>query len=107
MPEEHIPDRLEVYINEQRADLELFRLIVQICLVQLLDTFPPGRGPDYLNDFESEIVGALKTTPTHPGAEETRFRELMLFRSESFFLAIRKKKGYPIRSDANNPPTHQ
>jgi hypothetical protein len=99
--ENHIPDRLEIYINEQRADLELFRLIIQMCLVQVLDTFPEGRGPDYLNDFESEIASALKTSPTQSTTEEARFHELMLMRAESFFLTIRKKKGYPIRVGDN------
>jgi hypothetical protein len=33
MPDD-VPDRLEIYLNEQRADLELFRLMIQICFVQ-------------------------------------------------------------------------
>jgi hypothetical protein len=98
-----VPERLEIYINEQRADLELFRLIIQICLVQFLDAIPQGRGPDYLNDFENEIVNTLKTSSTSPSTEEARFRELMLIRAESFFLGIRKKKGYPARSTGGNP----
>jgi hypothetical protein len=95
MPEDP-PDRLEIYINEQRADLELFRLIIQICLIQLLDTFPPGAAPAYLNDFENEIVTTLQTHSMR--SQEPRFLELMKARAESFFHMIRAKKGYPARN---------
>jgi hypothetical protein len=103
MTEEHIPDRLEIYINEQRADLELFRLIVQICLVQFLDAIPQGGGQAYITDFENEIVNTLKTSSTQSSTEENRFRELMIMRAESFFSGIRKKKGYPPKNTMENP----
>ena len=96
MSDDHIPDRLEIYINEQRADLELFRLIVQMCFVQFLDGIPSGGGPTYLTDFENDIVKTLKTTPFDP--ELARMREMMLARTERFFLSIRKAKGYPIQN---------
>jgi hypothetical protein len=100
MPDD-APDRLEIYINEQRADLELFRMIIQICLIQLLDTFPPGAAPAYLNDFENEIVTTLQTHSTQ--SKEPRFLELMAMRTESFFQAIRAKKGYPPKNKGDIP----
>jgi hypothetical protein len=103
MTDEHITNRLEIYINEQRADLELLRLITQICLVQFLDTIPHGRDLDYLNDFENEIVSTLKTSYMHPNTNESRFCELMLIRAEKFFLAIRKSRGYPARNMGDDP----
>lgn len=102
MAEKHIPDELEIYLNEQRADLELFRLIVQICLIQLLDAIPQNGGQAYLNDFENEIVTTLRTSAKTSDIEEARFREMMLIRAQSFFLAIRKKKGYPIQNTGEN-----
>jgi hypothetical protein len=48
-----------------------------------------------LDDCENEIANTLKTAPF--AAELARMREMMLSRTDQFFLAIRKKKGYPMR----------
>jgi hypothetical protein len=93
---EEMPDRLEIYINEQRADLELFRMIIQICLIQFLDGLPQGGGPAFVDGFENEIVSTLKTRSFGP--ELVRMREMMVARAENFFLAIRRAKGYPIQN---------
>ncbi len=98
------PNQLEIYINEQRADLELFRMIIQICLIQFLDAIPQGRGPAYLDDFEKEIVGTLRTSSFAP--ELARMREMMIARAERFFLAIRKAKGYPTTNMADDRTTN-
>jgi hypothetical protein len=95
------PDRLEIYINEQRADLELFRMIIQICLIQFLDTLPRGRGPAYLADFDNEIVNTLRTSSFAP--ELVRMREMIIARAERFFLSIRKAKGYSMQNTGDDP----
>jgi len=98
------PDQMEIYINEQRADLELFRMIIQVCLIQLLDAIPQGKGHDYLDDFEKEIVGTLKTSSFVP--ELARMREMMIARAEQFFLSIRKANGYPMKNMGDDHTTN-
>jgi hypothetical protein len=96
MSNDHVPDRMEIFINEQRADLELFRLLLQMCFAQFLDGLPTGRGPAYLTAFENDVVQTLKTAPLDE--EFQRMKEMMIARTEKFFLAIRKAKGYPIQN---------
>jgi hypothetical protein len=105
MAEEHIPDRLEVYLNEQRADLELFRLLMQMWLIQMLNGLPPAMGPIALAEMENGVVEVLQTRPNQPDPENNfeRMREMMLVRAEAFFQGIRRNKGYPMRNMGEQP----
>ena len=98
MAEKHSSDSLDVYLNEQRADLEFFRLILQIWMSRMLDMLP--QGPEALAAMEHEIDKILET-PIEGSPEElmsaNRFRQLLQTRADDFFQGMRATKGYPPR----------
>ncbi len=86
------PSRDEIAFNEQRADLEVFRVILQVVLCRLFDNIEQGQA--MLDDLENETTGAI-----HHADE--RMRQMMLVRSESFFQSLRDAGGYPPREGRN------
>ena len=77
-------DNMELFQNEQRADLTVFRVTFQTLLLQLLAT-----RPEALVDLRTKALTALSNLAIEPTPEgNNRVRDLTMMRGEEFFREI-------------------
>lgn len=80
--------RLELLLNEQRADLAFMRLLLQKFLLRLAAS-PPSLAEERLRELRNDLMATLERpsrTPRDPG--ENRFHELTRSRAEAFFREL-------------------
>ena len=83
-----MPDPLEIYINEQRADLAVFRIILSGFLIRLFAA-TPQRTEERLQDLKNttmDAIGRIEPDPANPGTE--RMKQMTAMRAEKFFLEL-------------------
>jgi hypothetical protein len=87
---------MEVYLNEQRADLEVLRMTVQILLMQLLRNTERNAAAAMVEEMEAMMMHALTSTPaTAPDVD--RMKQLAQMRAQAFFQKLRRGMSYPER----------
>jgi hypothetical protein len=83
-----VPDSLEIFINEQRADLTVLRLTLSMFILHLAGVDPPT-ARERLQELKNSVIGAIasiETNPTIPGDE--RMKQMTSMRAERFFLEL-------------------
>jgi hypothetical protein len=87
---------MEVYLNEQRADLEVLRMTVQILLMQLLRNTERNAATAMVEEMEAMMMHALTSTPA-TATDVERMKQLTKMRGEAFFQRLRRSMGYPAQ----------
>jgi hypothetical protein len=83
-----MPDPVEIFVNEQRADLAVFRVTLSMFLLHLVGADPPT-AKERLQGLKRSVMGAIgrtKTDPSMPGDE--RMKQMTAMRAEKFFLEL-------------------
>jgi hypothetical protein len=79
-------DSLEVFINEQRADIELHRILLTMFLARIIGSNPVG-AEERLQDLKNQTMAVVaKVAPTSPG--EARMGDLLKDRAEKFLTEL-------------------
>ena len=82
------PDSFEIFINEQRAELQFYRITLSAFLVRLLVS-NPATAEERLQDLKSSVlgmIGRIKTDPQDQGGN--RMKQLCGMRGEKFFAEL-------------------
>jgi hypothetical protein len=83
-----MPDSFEIFINEHRADLACFRIILQTFLVRIL-VANPATAEERLQDLKSTVMGAVERIQDEPGDQGSqRMRHMTAMRAEKFLLEL-------------------
>jgi hypothetical protein len=86
-------DPIEVFLNEQRADLQVFRVTLTVFLIRLLGT-NPATAEARLSDLKGAVLGALSRTEVDPSEElEDRMKQMTIMRGEKFFVELEELIG--------------
>jgi hypothetical protein len=81
-----MPDSLEVFINEQRADIELHRILLTMFFARIIGANPAG-AEERLQDLKSSTMGVvLKAAQSSP--DDTRMSDLLKIRAEKFLTEL-------------------
>ncbi len=83
-----MPDSFEIFINEHRADLACFRIILMTFLVRILAA-NPATAQERLQDLKSTVLGAvgrIEVDPQQEGSE--RMKQMIAMRTEKFLLEL-------------------
>src|SRR5258705_8946159 len=81
--------RLELYLNEQRADVAFMRLLLKKFLLRIVTGPNPALAEERLRDLKNDAMATLDRPPPVPrGPDENRFHELTKFRTEEFFREL-------------------
>lgn len=81
-------DPIEIFLNEQRADLAAFRIILTVFLLRLVGQNPPTakkRVAD-LKKTVLEAVGRIEADPKEQHSE--RMKQMIAMRAEKFFVEL-------------------
>jgi hypothetical protein len=99
------PSSVEVFLNEQRADLQVLQMTVQILLMRLLGSTPPSAAAGMVDEMEDLMMHAMRTTPASaPDAQ--RMQQLTTMRAQDFFQRVGKGMGYPPRTTTPSGPVN-
>jgi hypothetical protein len=81
-------DKLEIFINEQRADLTVFRIILTGFLIRLVAA-SPAHAEERLLELKNATMGTIGRIQPDPGDQGTeRMKQLTAMRAEKFFLEL-------------------
>ena len=83
-----MPDRFEIFLNENTADLQVFRITLAALLLRLVGPDPPTAKAK-MQDLKNSVIGAIgriETDPKIPGSE--RIKQMTAMRAEKFFLEL-------------------
>lgn len=97
-----MPDSLEVFINEQRADVAFFRIMLTVFLMRTIGQLPLEAQETALRGLQGQVmhaVGNLQKASESQG--EDRFSQLLSVRAEKFFAELRQV--LPIAPDTPSP----
>jgi hypothetical protein len=92
-----MPDPLEIFINEQRADLAVFRITLTMFILRLVGQHPPtaeGRLLD-LKKLVLDAIGRIKPDPGDQGEE--RMKQMTAMRAEKFFVELEEVVSETLR----------
>jgi hypothetical protein len=79
-------DSLEVFINEQRADVELNRIMLTMFLARVIGANPVG-AEERLQDLKRTTMAVVaKAAPESP--DDSRMRDLLKNRAEKFLSEL-------------------
>jgi hypothetical protein len=92
------PSQIEIYLNEQRCDLAVLQMLVQILLTRTLHMLPAPARLTLVEEMEGVMDKALDNPATTPDAERTK--QMTILRAEKFFAGLRKGNGLPARNKA-------
>ncbi len=91
--------RIEIFLNEQRADLNFFKVIVQCFLLNTMQNSPHAAA--LVADLKAQVLRALAYTEISgedvQGSE--RLKQLTILRAEGFFLELEEALGIPETKD--------
>jgi hypothetical protein len=82
------PDSLEIFINEQRAELGFFKIALQVFMVRLVAA-NPATAEERLLDLKTTVqgaVGRMHVDPADPGTD--RMKQMIAMRAERFFQEL-------------------
>ncbi len=78
-------NRLELFLNEQRADIAFMRLLLKKFLLRIVAANPVG-AEERLQELKIDMMAMLDREPPVPQAlDENRFHELTKARAIEFF----------------------
>jgi hypothetical protein len=81
--------RLEVYLNEQRADVEMMRTILKKFFLRIVTTGSPDGAEQRLQDLKTDTMASLKARPKGPVDQgDERMRTLVADRGQAFFREL-------------------
>ncbi len=104
MTEPEKSSELEIYLNEQRSDLAVLQMLVQILLTRMLGTLPLRAKLEAVEEMEGIMETVLSKSTTNPDAE--RNRQMTIARAEKFFVGLRKGNGLPAKNKAASRTTN-
>lgn len=79
------PDSLEVFINEQRADIELHRILLMMFFARVIGANPVG-AEERMQELKSSTMGVV--TRFVQQSPDSRFADLLQDRSEKFLTEL-------------------
>jgi len=81
-------DSFEIYINENAADLQVFRITLTALILRLVGQNPPTAlaGVHDLKNGVMGAIGRIKVDPTEAGSN--RMKQMTSMRAERFFLEL-------------------
>jgi hypothetical protein len=84
--ENRMTDSLEVFINEQRADIELHRILLMMFFARIIGANPVG-AEERLQDLKTSTMGVVaKAAALSP--EDTRMPDMLKDRAEKFLSEL-------------------
>ncbi len=93
---EQMQEQLELYINEQAADLHVFRVSLQTMFLTMLSSHP-HKG-EMIGGLKDQVIAALKRTD-HSTSNDVqgsqRRAQLEIARAEEFFQEVQVALGVP------------
>ena|SRR5579872_5149097 len=92
---QQMQEQLELYINEQAADLSVFRVTLQTMFLTMLASSP--NRAEMIGGLKDQVIAAIgRTRPSvqNPQGSERR-KQLELSRAEQFFQEIQMALGVP------------
>jgi hypothetical protein len=78
-------DSLEIFINEQRAELAFYRILMSGFLIRLLGA-SPALAEERLQEFKNSTlatIGRIQSDPSDQGSE--RMKQMTAMRAEKIF----------------------
>jgi hypothetical protein len=79
-----VPDSFEVFVNEQRADIAFFRIMLTIFLVRVIAA-NPATAEERLQDLKTTVLAAIDRMQADPAdAGEVRWKHMVMMRGEKF-----------------------
>jgi len=84
-----MPDSFEIFLNENTADLQVFRIILTVFLVRVVGADPPTAKAQLqgLKKTVMDAIGRIEVDPKLlPGSQ--RMKEMTAMRAEKFFLEL-------------------
>jgi hypothetical protein len=81
-------DSFEIFINEQRADIAFFRIMLTVLLVRLIGA-TPALAEERLRDIKTTVtdaIGRMQANPAESG--EIRWKHLVAMRGDKFFVEL-------------------
>jgi hypothetical protein len=84
-----MPDSFEIFLNENTADLQVFRITLTMFILHLVGADPPTVRAK-LESLKNSVMGAIgriETDPQVPGSE--RMKQMIAMRAEKFSLRER------------------
>ncbi len=81
-------DPIEIFLNEQRADLAAFRIILTVFLLRLVGQNPPT-ARERVADLKKTVLdaaGRIEADPAEPHSE--RMKQMIGMRAEKFFVEL-------------------
>ncbi len=86
-------DPAEVFLNEQRADLQVFRVTLTVFILRLLGG-NPATAEERLSDLKGAVLGALNRIQVDPEEHlEERMKQMTIMRGEKFFQELEELIG--------------
>jgi hypothetical protein len=85
---ESMPDSFEIFLKQNTADLQVFRITLAALLLRLVGAHPPTAKAK-MQDLKNSVMGAIgriETDPKIPGSE--RIKQMTAMRAEKFFLEL-------------------
>lgn len=79
------PDSLEVFINEQRADIELHRILLMMFFARVIGGNPVG-AEERMQELKSSTMGVVQRFVQQ--SPDSRFADLLQSRSEKFLTEL-------------------
>jgi hypothetical protein len=81
-------DSFEIFLNENTADLQVFRITLTTLILRLVGQNPPT-ALAAVHDLKSAVTGAIgriKTDPVEAGSD--RMKQMTSMRADKFFLEL-------------------
>ncbi|SHI13529.1 hypothetical protein [Bradyrhizobium erythrophlei] len=81
-------DSFEIFLNENTADLQVFRITLTALILRLVGQNPPT-ALAAVHDLKSAVMGAIGRIETDPAeAGSNRMKQMTSMRSDKFFLEL-------------------
>ena len=81
-------DSFEIFLNENTADLQVFRITLTTLILRLAGQHPPT-APAALRDLKGAVMGAIGRIETDPSEEGSdRMKQMTSMRADKFFLEM-------------------
>jgi hypothetical protein len=83
-----VPDSFEIFVNEQRADLAAYRIILTVFLLRLVGADPPT-AESKVQELKTTVLNAVGRIQTDPSvAGDERMKQMTAMRAEKFFVEL-------------------
>lgn len=83
-----MPDQMEIFINEQRADIAFFRILLTIFMLRVIAANPDG-AEERLQSLKKSAMDAIGRMPADQAkAGEVRWKGMVEMRGSKFFAEL-------------------